>query len=129
MPARFALSNFGVRFAVDRATRFLGLAAPSHRPEKVTHRSKLPVRTRGKPQLRITQGQRELTLSERDYLRRTWIASFQFQCGLNCKLCVISNTADRMLKTTKPTRTAITTMITGGISWEIQPTVRSSSRS
>src|SRR5436309_13328807 len=46
-------------------------------------------------------------------------ASFQFQCGLTCRLCVISNTADRMLNTTNPTRAAIITMITGGISCEI----------
>src|SRR6266567_7796774 len=123
MAARFALSNSGARFAVDRARRFPGLAAPPHQPVRVMHRSKLPVRTRGRPQQRITQGQRELTLSGRDYSRTTWIASLQFQCGLNCKLCVISNTADRMLKTTRPTKTAITTIITGGISCEIQPTV------
>src|SRR5439155_19349005 len=112
-----------------RVTVCHGLVTPSHMRGTERHRSNLPVRPRGKPQQRITQGQRELTLSGRDYSRTTWIASLQFQCGQNCKLCVISNTADRMLKTTRPTSTAITTIITGGINCEIQPTVRASSRS
>ena len=61
--------------------------------------------------------------------RKSILAARLGQRGRTCKLWVISKTAERILKTTKPTTIAMSTMMTGGIKAEITFTVRSSSRS